>query len=418
MADPSTSTHSPAHETTRKPRTLVLCLDGVGDEYGNRNTNVTKLFSILRRDQEADQLCYYQEGVGKYIPPGATRPFRRWASKVADKAVAYYLDEHVIDAYKFLMQNYNVDDNVCLFGFSRGAYTARALAGMLHKVGLLSKDNIEKVSFAFKLYRKSGNDTQARSFKATYCRPVPIDFVGVWDTVSRVGAIVSRTLPFASVNTTIRVFRQALSLDEHRARFRPILYHRSVPGQLAPVSAFPNHLQSATDEKYRTDMKEVWFAGCHSDIGGGAARDTTEHALSNIPLRWMIEQIVDTDCPIMFDLAAFDRWSIPVAIATHQPRNGNDTESNQQDTRDVEQSMTDPLKRNLLWWFFETTPMSYTFQNPQDEWVTRWSINLGRGRLIPRKPMFHHSVKTRMDNSELRYKPRARYEKGSESYVS
>jgi hypothetical protein len=86
----------------------------------------------------------------------------------------------------------------------------------------------------------------------------------------------------------------------------------------------------------------------------------------------MIEQIVDTDCPVMFDLAAFKRWHIPVTIATPQPRNGNGAESNQQDILDVAQPMADPLKRNLLWWLLETTPMSYAFQNPQDEWVTRW----------------------------------------------
>jgi hypothetical protein len=86
----------------------------------------------------------------------------------------------------------------------------------------------------------------------------------------------------------------------------------------------------------------------------------------------MIEQIVDTDCPIMFDLAAFGRWNIPQAIARDQPPNGNGAESNQQDNLDVVQRISDPLKRNLSWWFLETTPMSYTFQNPQDEWVTRW----------------------------------------------
>jgi uncharacterized protein (DUF2235 family) len=106
------------------------------------------------------------------------------------------------------------------------------------QVGLLSKDNTEQISFAYKLYKSSSSsdDALAKGFKETFCRPVPIDFLGVWwvlmmgpsvremcftekrsidrDTVASVGVIMGRSLPFVDVNTTIRVFRQALALDE------------------------------------------------------------------------------------------------------------------------------------------------------------------------------------------------------------
>jgi uncharacterized protein (DUF2235 family) len=194
-----------------------------------------------------------------------------------DKAIAWYIYQHVIDGYKFLMQNYVVGDTVCLFGmsgsdggpmkggsfisilllgFSRGAYIARALAGMLYKVchimyrslivptrlavqvGLLSEDNTEQIAFAYNLYEsnKKSDEDLVPGFRETFCRPVPIDFVGVWwafmtftpcfgqlrrwvnrDTVSSVG-IWGKTLPFVDgSDMTIREFRQALSINEVRA---------------------------------------------------------------------------------------------------------------------------------------------------------------------------------------------------------
>ena len=94
----------------------------------------------------------------------------------------------------------------------------RALAGMLHKVGLLSRDNDTLLSFAYKLYCREDSEGNAlcAGFKSTYCQHVDIEFVGVWDTVSSVGVVSGRSLPFSNMNSGIRVFRHALSLDEVR----------------------------------------------------------------------------------------------------------------------------------------------------------------------------------------------------------
>ncbi|KAI0308354.1 hypothetical protein B0F90DRAFT_1682100 [Multifurca ochricompacta] len=355
-----------------------------------------------------------------------------------------------MDGYKFLMQNYDVGDKVCLFGFSRGAYTARALAGMLHKVGLLSKDNIEQIPFAYQLYTstKPEDITLAEGFKATFSRQVPIDFLGVWDTVASVGVIMGKSLPFVDVNTTIRVFRHALSLDEHRTKFRPNLYHRSNARQAVTKGRGIRHLfqrnkakvvteptvgniQGGEDELYEADAKEVWFVGCHADVGGGVAPDTAPHALANIPLRWMIQEIVLAECSILFDFDAFARWNLPITLGQHYPplsvdaadKSGNGTEtsppdSDQQDAQDVVQPITDQLTKIPAWWLLEIIPTSFTYQNSENKWVTRWSFHLGRGRWVPKNPLFHKSVKTRMDDSTLKYKPRAQYTKGTETYVS
>ncbi|TFY66446.1 hypothetical protein EVG20_g4650 [Dentipellis fragilis] len=327
----------------RKPRTIVLCFDGTANEYDETNTNVVKFFSLLKKDCNDDQLCYYQAGVGTYFQPGVVSPAFRWAAKILDEAVAWYLPAHVMDGYKFLMQNYITGDKICLFAariFSRRIH-ARALAGMVHKVGLLPRDNDSQVPFAYKLYAsaKHSNETLAAGFKATFSREVPIEFLGVWDTVASVGIIFTRSLPFVTTNKTIKTFRHALSLDEHRAKFRPNLYNRPPPnGSPSGHRSEPNrtHLlggldalldepptddddkASMTSEKFTTDVKEVWFSGCHSaalpDVGGGAVEDTAEYSLANVALNWMVREVMLAQCGILFDDAALNKWNIPTTV--------------------------------------------------------------------------------------------------------
>ena len=154
---------------------------------------------MLKKDCEDEQLCYYQTGIGTYEPPGIWAGLTMWIAKLADEAVAWYatslysaftvdsvgcryLDAHVMGGYAFLMDNYRCGDKISIFGFSRGAYTARALAGMLTKVGLLPKYNVEQVPFAWKFYQSTDKASmiEAEGFKKTFSRSVEIDFLGVW----------------------------------------------------------------------------------------------------------------------------------------------------------------------------------------------------------------------------------------------
>ncbi|CAL1713203.1 unnamed protein product [Somion occarium] len=404
---PPSPTSPPPSIPTSPPkmnsRTLVLCFDGTSNQFDGDNTNVVRFYSLLKKDDEDQQLCYYQPGIGTYFQPGVVSPLFQWGAKVLDEAVAWYLDAHVRGGYQFLMQNYRPDDKICIFGFSRGAYTARALAGLLHKIGLLPKDNPEQIPFAYKLFKKTDAASLviAAGFKQTFCRSVQIDFVGVWDTVASVGLLMNRTLPFTTTNTTIKTFRHALSLDEHRAKFRPNLYHRPSPDSKSaardpehaspvlptsdstPPSPFtiPSTGSASTDSqekgkfKWRlkekvarlsprknrkeiakrvggpeaerelsdveqgrkdagfkpsilvenqfsdeiqggTDVLEVWFAGCHSDVGGGSVPDGTKYSLANITLRWMVRQVVLSQCGINFDNEALNRARIPNSVFT------------------------------------------------------------------------------------------------------
>lgn len=98
---------------------------------------------------------------------------------VLDLIDCRYLNAHVMGGYRFLMDNYRNGDKISIFGFSRGAYTARALAGMLATVGLLPKDNIAQVPFVWKMYAETGFGL-AEGFKKAFCRTVKIEFLGVW----------------------------------------------------------------------------------------------------------------------------------------------------------------------------------------------------------------------------------------------
>ncbi|KDQ14785.1 hypothetical protein BOTBODRAFT_174609 [Botryobasidium botryosum FD-172 SS1] len=364
-------------DPTKKHRTHVLCFDGTSNLYADANTNVVKLFSFLRKDVPMEQMVYYQAGIGTYINPGVMSPLLLGIAKLLDQGVAWYLDAHVMGGYAFLMENYHAGDKIALFGFSRGAYTARALAGMLHKVGLLPRSMPEQVPFAYRMFKDNTRKgwRLSQGFKSTFSNEVKIDFMGVWDTVSSVGLIIPRNLPFTSDNTVVKIFRHALSLDERRAKFKANMWHwpsaaeresrKNNPQRIAPpeedggkhmsreemtdaqkeavaraemnggaeVSNSSSTPPAGTpgsgglaDKKKSTgysdqwgmgdvdddtsNVLEVWFAGCHSDVGGGSVKDTEPHALANISLRWMVRQCIEAQCGILFDTAALQAAGI------------------------------------------------------------------------------------------------------------
>lgn len=443
----------------RQPCTLVLCFDGTSSQYDEDNTNVVKLFALLKKDDTAEQLCYYQAGIGTWFQPGVVSPLFEWGAKVLDLAFAWYLDAHVLDGYRFIMQNYRSGDKICLFGFSRGAYTARALAGFLYKVGLLPRDNDSQMPFAYKLYKRTdpAGIQLCAGFKQTYCRNVDVEFVGVWDTVASVGVVMGRTLPFSNANRGIKIFRHALSLDEHRAKFQPNLYHRPGPtdasedqnlrtgpetGDLtfaAPESSTPDEPQhqasfgytlsptgtSFTENKdtgkayapvmeeqvIPADVLEVWFSGCHSDVGGGAVLNSTLESLANISLRWMVREVIASGCGVIFDPAALAQARIevspePIGLAEREL-----------DDIDCLQPIYDDLVIYKIWWMLEVMPLKFTWQDAQCVWHSKHSIHLGKGRnILEPHPNFHVTVQKRM-KSALNYKPKATWAAGTEVYV-
>ncbi|KAF9460647.1 hypothetical protein BDZ94DRAFT_1311300 [Collybia nuda] len=290
------------HDATIPPdhpyRTLVLCFDGTGNGIGKHHTNLSQLFSMLKKDGPSKQMIYYQTGIGTYTTQ-RHGPIVSFIAKTLGSMVGREIDSHIKDGYEFLMHNYRTNHRICIFGFSRGAYTARALAGMIHKVGLLPPSNRQHIAYVYDAFLRTDKD----GTEAT------IEFVGTWDSVGSIGVGMPGPL-FSTANTTIKTFRHAFSLDERRVRFQANVrtcYENEKSsksqGRFRPSGEKEDQIELGTghsSKEQKTDVEEVWFSGCHSDVGDDAVPHVTRHSLARIYLRWMIRQCFLTDTGIMF----------------------------------------------------------------------------------------------------------------------
>ena len=305
------------HERKTEPKNLVVCCDGTGNEISENISNVLKLYRCLRKTDKTQprQMVFYDPGVGTVTEPST---WNRWKSNinlVLGLATGYGLDDNVLSAYCFLVEHYAPGDRIYLFGFSRGAYTVRVLAGLIHKIGLISPEQANLAGsglVAYKQYSGTGRgndiedlknitvddegplpkdefDLAAQFARITSTRWPTIHFIGVWDTVASV--IVPRRdvfflvfsleeLAFTLRNPSVNIFRQAIAIDERRCMFRLKEYEE-------PQEYWRNRY--VPDEKKEPqDILQVWFAGVHCDVGGGYPE--TESAESKYPLIWMIEE--------------------------------------------------------------------------------------------------------------------------------
>ncbi|CAE6435917.1 unnamed protein product [Rhizoctonia solani] len=417
-------------------RSIVLCFDGTSNHFSNQNTNVVKMVELLKKDDPSQQMVYYQAcynvaGVGTYAPPGLMTSVGLHVAAKADEGVAWFLYQHVIDGYKYLMQTYQAGDQISIFGFSRGAYTARALAGMIHSVGLLPKDNMEQVPFAYQIYERSkeveppelgktpgpridgpgaidvyaGPQDEKQSvkesarpenvdperFKIAFCIPIQITFLGVWDTVGSVGALKRKTLPWIEYNPSVQYFRQALALDETRGNFIPSVW---------------DHSRTKTD--LEQSALEVWFKGGHADVGGGAeptpavdkhnkriydekGQPERSRLLSNISLRWMVDQCLKSSgVRILFDPDSMRRYRNVKILEQRRPGLTDDEIQEliaELDDFDVVQRPWIALEKSLFWWILDCLPVPKLSQidsirsNPK----TVRSPNMGSARFVNRQ---------------------------------
>ncbi len=264
-------------------KNIVICCDGTGNEYGDNNSNVVTLFSALVLD-ETRQVGYYHPGVGTEGSPTSRNKAEALFSISAGLAIGTGILQYVGDSYRYLMNVYEEGDQIYLFGFSRGAYTVRALAGMVNMYGLLRAGNEGLIPYILKMFsrkaRMAGGMTpsfaEAVGFKKTFSRNVKLHVVGVWDTVSSVGMVWDPLkLPYTAVNPSMVHGLHALSIDERRSFFRNNLWGAPLPKTI--------------DGEQQT-IKQVWFAGVHSDVGG--SYPALESGLSQITLEWMLGEAV------------------------------------------------------------------------------------------------------------------------------
>ncbi|MDJ0578994.1 DUF2235 domain-containing protein [Crocosphaera sp.] len=258
--------------TNQNGKNIVICLDGTGIQFRENNSNIVRLYSLLEKDSES-QLAYYDPGVGTLGDPNFKTPIGKNITRFLGLAFGRGIIQNIEEAYSYLMEHYNNGDHIFIFGFSRGAYTARALAGFVHSFGLLDSGCQNLIPYAMKLYRSEPNDQKKKDlmkrFKQTYSRECRIHFLGLWDCVKSFGWIYNPIfLPHTTDNESVDIVRHAISIDERRNFFQPML--------------------SGNRQSSSQDIKQVWFAGVHGDVGGGF--DENESGLAKIALEWMIEE--------------------------------------------------------------------------------------------------------------------------------
>jgi uncharacterized protein (DUF2235 family) len=294
-------------------KNIIICSDGTGNTFEKRITNVTRLIRHLDLDHPDRQVVCYDQGVGttalrqktvsriaaspgqgtalRLLPAPAAGwfPPSRWVSRGRGLLFGYGLEENVGQMYRELAQLYEgPDDRVFLFGFSRGAFTVRALAGLLYRCHLprREQDGIDqRFGRAWKLFQPMVADMDAvRDLRRDH-RPCPVHFIGIWDTVKSYGGLNPVILPHLRHNPDVTHVRHALALDERRAWFKPTTW-----GQLdIDRDNAMTRLDPRDEAAYQAqDISEVWFAGCHGDIGGG-----------NLTLRWMLGEAANVQPPAL-----------------------------------------------------------------------------------------------------------------------
>lgn len=259
---------------------LVVCCDGTWNTPDSkigtvpRTTNVTKLaLSIASTDAEGMRQCtYYHPGVGT----------SRW-DHIRGGAFGAGLSANVLDAYEFLIDNYEDGDELWFFGFSRGAYTARSVAGLVRNCGVLRQQNLDRMHEAYDLYRsraESPRGTASTLFRHAYSYEPRVRFIGVWDTVGALGIPVPTT----------RALQKAVATFNHRFAFHDTDLSTQVDGAFHALAidekrkAFVPTLWSQQPHAGNQVLEQVWFSGVHSDVGGGYASS----GLSDIALLWMM----------------------------------------------------------------------------------------------------------------------------------
>ena len=315
-------------------RRLIVCCDGTNNTLtaGQKDTNVLRLCNHVKQVANPAHILYYDPGVGSpdSVPPtGLLDWAKRFAERIGGLASGQGIYANIAEAYLFLMHHWRgPQDRIYLFGFSRGAFTARAVAGMVNLFGLLRPEHEPLLPTLIHVYFSQpsntgnlwtravgrlhassarpgkaaaevaghteasvvggrlvpGREGLAEQIKALFVGPqrfADVHWVGVWDTVESVGlpGPLSKSNPASATLAGKRMLnvRHALSLDEHRWAFEPRIYEE--PGDMSG----------------KQTLKQRWFPGVHCDIGGSYTQD--EAGISNRALDWMLAEL-STDLQI------------------------------------------------------------------------------------------------------------------------
>lgn len=256
---------------------LVVCADGTWnrpeeDLQKDVPTNVLRVARAIRpiAADGRPQHVFYDWGIGSYH------------NAVIGGVTGQGIHKNIMDAYRYIVQNFTPGTDIYLFGFSRGAYTVRSLCGLINNCGILKRPDARLIQQAFDHYKRTGAAWAPSGAKSVEFRKVhshesrEIRFVGAWDTVGALGVPFSLMGLFdrkdefydTKLGSNVRIARHALAIDERREDFEPTLW----------------------EPRDGLDLEQVWFAGSHSDIGGGYPADGQGLFASDIALDWMVSQ--------------------------------------------------------------------------------------------------------------------------------
>jgi len=256
----------------RRPVTHVLILDGTMSSLAEGyETNAGLTFKLLREVAGQDLSLYYEAGI----------QWRDWRA-TGDIIMGRGINRQIRRAYGYLASRYRPGDRIFLMGYSRGAYAVRSLAGAIDRVGLLRAEAATErnVRLAFRHYRCAPHSDAAQAFARAHCHAAcHVEMVGVWDTVKALGLRIPLLWRFRvdqhgfhshHLGRTTRHGFHALALDETRNAYWPVLWE--------------------TLPDFDGNLEQVWFRGCHSDVGGQLCGVHAARPLANIPLVWMLER--------------------------------------------------------------------------------------------------------------------------------
>jgi len=350
-------------------RNIVICSDGTGNTFDSHVTNVTRLIKCLALNDQERQVVVYDQGVGTNArrasavaayqkglggqealrvlpaPLESTALPKRLLDRTRGLLFGYGLVENLRQMYQELANLYSgPDDQVFLFGFSRGAFTVRALAGLLYRCGLPNQESADldaRFARAWELYQPMREDELATEQFRQGQRKCLVHFLGIWDTVKSYGGLDPVILPHLRHNPIVRNVRHALALHERRAWFKPTTWGLL---DLDRVGAMTRLKEEDLPLYNRQNIEEVWFAGCHSDIGGGDEEEVT----ARIALRWMLAEAVTAERGLRLNSdgeALLKESDPPDAPQIHNSWNLSWWTSEQIPRMEIDNSLAYPFKR-------------------------------------------------------------------------
>lgn len=259
---------------------LIVCCDGTWQKLDSEYpTNVVKIAQAIKPscddDNKTPQIVFYDEGIGTGDK----------LDGIFGGAFGWGIDQNIQDAYRFLSLNYQPNDEIYLYGFSRGAYTVRSLAGLIRCSGLLERNKIRQADSAYKIYRDDDikpDDKKAIKFRQENShKDVRITLLGCWDTVGSLG--VPDQIPLLPIDEWLN----------EKYKFHDTVLSSIINNALHAVAiderkkVFDVTVMQKSSNNPDQELEQIWFPGNHSCIGGGSEEDS---GLSDGALLWMIEE--------------------------------------------------------------------------------------------------------------------------------